>query len=314
MIANKFSGTGASLNNPYFKRPNYYVFEMYHKHFGDVLINTDVTSDTYYANIVQPIKSLIKRIMTGTLVKNNLLSREWKIKKIEGVESIETNNILEVNFVNPSQVNYYHSIKTAKVEANSFYKLSGYIKSQGLIDTNGVCLEVADSRGWNKTRSTASTEKVKSTTDWQYVEVIYETLPDAKAVNVIARHIGENGPLKGKAYFRDVKLEEFIPALNAEVPYLSVNASKFSDGSKVYLMVINKNMNNSMIVTIDLRNFVPAAKGNSWVLNGPSVDATNEVKHDNVKITHKEFEIKGNAFEFTFEPHSLTAIEIERAK
>lgn len=54
----------------------------------------------------------------------------------------------------------------------------------------------------------------------------------------------------------------------------------------------------------------------SWVLNGPTVDATNEKDPNNVKVTHKEFgvwseeEAVTNSFEFTFEPHSLTAIEL----
>jgi len=99
---------------------------------------------------------------------------------------------------------------------------------------------------------------------------------------------------------------------NTKMPYLSVNASKNAEGKKVYLMVINKNMDASMTATIVLKDFMPAVKGNAWVLNGPSVDATNEKKHDNVKIVHHEFETQGNSFEFTFEPHSLTAIEIER--
>ncbi len=97
------------------------------------------------------------------------------------------------------------------------------------------------------------------------------------------------------------------------VSYLSVNASKSTNGEKVYLMVINKNMDMPMTVTIDLKDFAPTVKGNVWVLNGPSVDATNEDKYDNVKITHSELKVENNPFKFTFEPHSLTAIEIEKA-
>jgi len=150
MIANKFDGTYRTLYNPYYKRPNYYVFEMYHKHFGEILIDASVLSDSY--------------------------------------------------------------------------------------EVNG-----------NK------------------------------------------------------------------IPYLSVNTSKSKDGNKIYLMVINKNMDGSIISPLDLKDFVPAAIGNAWVLNGPSVDATNEVNYNNVKITQKRFEIRSNPCHFTFEPHSLTAIELTRA-
>lgn len=332
MISNGFDDNPKDLSNPYFKRPNYYVFEMYHEHFGDVLIDANVKCETYDASVYQPIKSLVKRLKTGTLVKNNLLSAKWEITPAQGVNAVEKSGVLEVEFSDCFVVrrlalqsgetlrndtctytyNYYHSVKKADVEPNSYYKLSGYIKTEELVDENGVCLEIQDARGWTQTKSAASAEKVKGTTDWQYVEVIYETLPDAKAVNVLARRVGETGPLKGQAYFKDVKLEKFISSLDTKIPYLSVNASKSVDGKKVYLVVINKNMDAPMIATIDLKDFVPVTKGSAWVLNGPSVDATNEKKHDNVKVTQHEFEIKGNLFEFTFESHSLTAIEIQR--
>lgn len=312
MIANGFNGAYKTLYNPYYKRPSYYVFKMYHKYFGDVLISTDVKCHTYDASMYQAIKSLVKRLKTGTLINNNLISGGWVISKLPGVHGEEKAGILNVDFIDPAQFNYYHARKTAMVEPGVYYKLSGYIKTEGLFDENGVCLEVQDAREWNQTKSITSTEKIKGTTDWQYVEVIYETLPDAKAVNIIARRIGEKGPLKGKAYFKDVKLEKFISLLDTKIPYLSVNASKTADGKRVYLMVINKNMDAPMTMMIDLKDFTPAAKGNAWVLNGSSVDATNEKKHDNVEVTQREFEIKGNPFEFTFEPHSLTAIEIMR--
>jgi hypothetical protein len=41
---------------------------------------------------------------------------------------------------------------------------------------------------------------------------------------------------------------------------------------------------------------------------------TNEKNHNNVKIIHIEFKIKGNSFKFTLEPHSLTVIEIKTIK
>jgi len=109
----------------------------------------------------------------------------------------------------------------------------------------------------------------------------------------------------------DVKCDSYDIKENS-IPYLSVNASTNANKDKIYLMVINKNLNESVTSTIDLRDFVPAQKGNVWILNGPSVDATNEKNPNNVKVTHKKFEIKSNPFQFTFEPHSLTAIEVIR--
>jgi alpha-L-arabinofuranosidase len=96
------------------------------------------------------------------------------------------------------------------------------------------------------------------------------------------------------------------------LPYLSVNASRNENGSKIYLMVINRNMDKSVTSTIELKKFVPARECNAWILNGPSIDATNEKTPDNVSVEYNKVEIKTNPFKFTFESHSLTAIEIER--
>lgn len=313
MIANGFNGEYRTLSNPYYKRPNYYVFELYHQHFGDVLLAVDARSDTYDVSRYPFLKDLVRRLKSGALIGQNLLPDSWRITEFAGARAREQDGILEIDFKAPEQFNYYHSTKPADVEPGSYYWLSGYIKTEGLVDDAGVSLEAQDARGWTKTRSAASTAKVRGDTDWQYVETIYDTLPDARAVNVIARRIGEKGPLKGKAFFKDVQLEKFVPSVDTHIPYLSVNASRNQAGDKVYLMVINKNMDEAMTSTIDLKSFAPALKGNAWVLNGPGVDATNEKKHDNVKVTRHEFEIKENPFEFTFEPHSLTAIEIEGA-
>lgn len=350
MIANGFNGKYETLNKPYYKRPNYYVFEMYHKHFGDILLDAEVKADGYDAAQYRPIKALFTKLKTGTLLKENLLGGNWKISAAEGVKAAEKDGILELEFLDRTY-NYYHSQKQAQVEPNAYYKLSGYIKAENLTAEPGVCLEAQDARGWTKTRSAAGTERISGIGDWRYVEVVYDTLPDAKAVNVIARRVGEEGPLKGKAYFKDVRLEKFIPSIDTKIPYLSVNASKSADGKKIYLMVINKNMDESVTSVIELKDFIPAEEANAWILNGPAVDATNEVNHNNVKITKKEFKpvclagprLRREAsrqasppaaarndtseealrdstteenciFEFTFQPHSLTAIEIEKRK
>jgi alpha-L-arabinofuranosidase len=99
-----------------------------------------------------------------------------------------------------------------------------------------------------------------------------------------------------------------------EVPYLSINASRNEDESKIFIMVINKNIDITVTAAIDLKGFIPGKEGNAWILNGPSIDATNEKDHNNVRITRKRIAIKGNPFKVSFEPHSLTALEIERIK
>ncbi len=311
MTANGFNGKYESFHKPYYNRPSYYVFEMYHEHFGDEVIEANITCDTYDLVKYISIDEMIAKTERGTTDGNNMIEGRWTILPFDGADASLADGIVNINFIEPKQFNYFHATQVARIASSTYYRLSGYIKTDALIDNEGVCLEVLDGRGWVVTHSGAATFRVTGTTDWQYVDVIYKTLPDAKTVTVIARRIGDNGPLKGRAYFKDVKLEKFIPIIDTKIPYLSVNASKSADGDKVYLMVINKNMDESEAVTIELRDFVPSGEINAWILNGPSVDATNEVTHDNVKITNKKVKINGNPFEFVFEPHSFTAIEIE---
>ena len=101
------------------------------------------------------------------------------------------------------------------------------------------------------------------------------------------------------------------------IPYLSVNASKSKNGKKLYLMVVNKNMTDSITVKMQTRDF-KAVKMDAWILNGLGVQATNERNHGNVALKHVEIKNKyperEDGLEFIFEPHSLTAIEFSRVE
>ncbi|MBU1006745.1 MAG: hypothetical protein KKH08_04050 [Candidatus Omnitrophica bacterium] len=142
------------------------------------------------------------------------------------------------------------------------------------------------------------------THDYRY-PVHYIKRPNYYAFELYNKHFGSE--LIGA----DVECDSYRVKGYA-IPYLSVNASTNADKNKVYLIVINKNLGNSVTATIDLKDFYPSAKGSAFVLNGPDIDSTNETNADNVTLRSKEFKIKDNPFEFTFEPHSLTAIEITR--
>jgi len=328
--------------NYYIKRPNYYVYELYHKHFGDKLLQAEVKCDSYDTKeLTHHINNITNLLRDGEIISENLLANKWAIKELKGVFVNEEDGVLKIHFYNPMQYNYFHTSKRVTIKPNSFYKVSGYIKTDNIIDSNGdgVCLEIQDSRGWIATHSAVSTEAFKGTQDWSYIESIYQTLPDAREINVIARRVGETGPLQGKAFFKNVKLNKYKP--NTDIPYLSVNASTNTDENRVFLIVINKNMDESITSTIQLKGFLPSSKGDAWILNGTSIDATNEDNPDNVTVKHVEFGVESrelgvggresgvgsreleannlepgakNDFTFTFEPHSLTAIEIERKR
>jgi alpha-N-arabinofuranosidase len=297
----------------YTKRPNYYVYELYNQHFGDILLDVDSGSDSYDVSTYDLFnKRVSKKIEKWAVMGNSLLSGKWKIKNIPGIHAEEKEGMLIVNFEDPKMFNYFHSVKFAEVEQNSYYRVSGYIKAEDLIDSmGGVSLEVTSQGGLIKNFSSSSTVRISGTTDWEYVEAIHKPRLLANSANVKVRRIGKKGPLKGKVYIKNVKLEKVVP--DTYVPYLSINASKSSDGKKVYIMVVNMNMEKDITSVIELKDFIPSDIIDSWVLNGPSVTSSNKKNMYNVNVRHKKYVIKNNSFEFTFEPHSLTAIEIEKS-
>lgn len=316
MISNGFNYEHKGFNAPYFKRPNYYVFEMYHKYFSDVLLDADTESDAYdFSDQKDLVQNLTQDFNIGSVEGENLLAGVWRNENVIGVNVDDKDGILRIEFSRPESFNYFHSYKMVDVKPATYYKLSGYIKVDNLVDNQGgVCLEILDGRGWTLTKSAANTVKLSGSSDWQFVEVMYLTLPDARTVSVIARRIGDVGPLRGVAEFRDVKLEKFVSTLNTTIPYLSVNASKSRDGKKVSLMVVNKNTDSPVPVTINLNDFILSGKVSVHVLNGPSVASTNEKAQDTVRVKSYSYKAFGDKFDYVFEPHSLTAIELEGAE
>jgi alpha-N-arabinofuranosidase len=62
------------------------------------------------------------------------------------------------------------------------------------------------------------------------------------------------------------------------VDYLTVNASTNDEHSKVYLMVLNKNLKSPMNTEITLNGLVKISSAEAWVLNGPDYLSVNEKK------------------------------------
>ncbi|RLA78166.1 MAG: hypothetical protein DRG78_15760 [Epsilonproteobacteria bacterium] len=315
MIANGFHGDYKDLYKPYYKRPNYYVFELYHKHFGEVLLDVKVECGGY--NLGDFEDYLGERYfdnLEGETISGNLLkSKKWQVREVPRSKVKSISGVLDIEFDNPQDTNYYHTYKVCEVEPDTYYKLSGYIKAENLQVSDeeaGFRLEVQDVRGWTKTKWAKSTKDVKGSTDWVYVEKIFKTLPDAKAIKVIARRIGEKQPLKGRVLVKNVCLVK-IKAEDYRIPYLSVNASKSKDEKKVYLMVINKNLEKEVEAEIRLKGFeTKTGVAKIFILWAKRIDATNEGFFPKVKVYKEEVKFKGNSFRYKFKKHSLTAIEI----
>ncbi|MDD5775860.1 MAG: hypothetical protein PHS64_07960, partial [Candidatus Omnitrophica bacterium] len=108
--------------------------------------------------------------------------------------------------------------------------------------------------------------------------------------------------------------DHFGPDLvNSEVVPVSgdlrVNTSKSMDGKKIFLMVVNKNMDSAIDCSVEFDDTVVEDEARTWVLNAASVDATNEEGKETVTVTPGPLTGSESAFSCSFEPHSLTAIE-----
>jgi len=89
--------------------------------------------------------------------------------------------------------------QTVAVEPYSLYRLSGYVRAQGVTDGHGANLSVEGVYAFS--------EKVYDTDgEWQYIEYYGETGPDQRSVTVFARLGGYSGESKGTASFDGLEL------------------------------------------------------------------------------------------------------------
>ena len=118
---------------------------------------------------------------------------------------------LRVAFDGSTDVNYWHVGQSVPVEANTTYRLAGYLRVTGIMAYNGVRLEVQDSRGY--TYFTSHTTDMYPTQGWTLVSVDFTTPPDTTALNMMVRRVGTDGshPVKGTAWVDDVSLVRLPP-------------------------------------------------------------------------------------------------------
>ncbi|MBN1384591.1 MAG: discoidin domain-containing protein, partial [Elusimicrobia bacterium] len=301
-----------NLYNPYYKRPNYYVFEFYNKHFGDYLLDTEVNCEEYdFEKLSQYLAWAQKR--SEPIGPDLLKDIEWQVWDLPGVK-VTKGPVLRIDFDNLKDNNYYHTFKYCPVEPNTFYRISVCMKSAGLnmpIGAPGFNIDLHENVEWKDVEWTASTGGLSYDSDeWIYTEGIFPTFDKTKELKINIRKFGHKLPLKGTIWVKDLKLQKVKPE-SLMIPYLSVNASKSKDGKKVYLIVINKNLDEDIDTNIIIDGFKPQGTAHIRTLWSDKIDATNEEgNHDNVKVYEEEMKYSGNKLKINFKKHSLTAVEL----
>ena len=158
-----------------------------------------------------------------------------------------------------------------------------------------------------------ASQNLKRNFDWMKVGFDFKTFEDTEVLKLMFFACSEENKIKGNIYIRDIKIKELGPVPQyGPTPYISAIASTNEKRDRIYIIVINKNLNESMKTRIKINGFKYDSIVRAWVLNGPSVDATNEGCQELVKIHYREKKVdsKDGAFYFTFEPHSVTALEL----
>jgi alpha-N-arabinofuranosidase len=121
------------------------------------------------------------------------------------------------------------------------------------------------------------------------------------------------------------------------VPYLDAVASLSEDGSKLFIIAVNKSFDNPLPTQVLINGFRPSSRARVWVLTAPSLDANNgadlpqffglgwakqatasrasmfgDGKPGTVVPKASEFSSASTDFSFTFVPRSVTALEFSR--
>lgn len=308
----------------YIKRPNFFIFELFRQHFEKNLVQTSVSCPAYLSGSLGKVfatRKIDEKISSSDVLKRySITPDDWKTSYFRQIAAFRsavavnrTKDILTLSFPFKENINFYHIKKRIPINPDRKYLLTGKIKTEWPTLSSGIFLNILDERGWKKTLWAKSTQQITGATDWCDVQVEFQPLTDAKAIDIIIRRMDGGGPAHGKAWIRDVVLQDIGPAtVFPPTPYLSAVASIDDAAKNLSLIVINKNLEKTMTARIRIKNFSFKDTGNSWVVNGTSVDSTNGDGKEHVKITDGIFEIKNNRdyFDFTFEPHSVTALEV----
>ena len=306
----------------YQKRPNFYVFDLYANHFGQQLIGIEIECPRYlspaFANVHATANELFD---TNDLVKTNvsvnILPSDWRIKHYSFIKKCvvvkKEHDQICLNFNCDKDINYYHTNIILDVNSSHRYRLSAEIKTDNLISTSGVCLAVDDLRGWEKTRWSKLTRKISGTNDWQKVVVKFQPMHNAKKVRISIRRVAGGGQFSGEVWVKNCVFEDLGKGTKySSTPFLSAIASTDTNQNKIYIIVINKNFEKPISTLVELNNSPNILKGCAWVLNGPDIDSTNEDYTNNVMITRHNIQIEHpRQFNMEFQPHSVTAVELD---
>ncbi|NCO39696.1 MAG: hypothetical protein COZ06_07800 [Armatimonadetes bacterium CG_4_10_14_3_um_filter_66_18] len=300
---------------PLVKQANYYVYQLYHEHFGDTLIGAKVTCGRWDFPGGAWLPARSGEPAEYKLFEENLLpaDHQWQVSQNPLVKQHLEDQTLVAEF-NGSDTNYYHGTVALPAKPNTGYRITGEIKTVGLNTATGAGFQVGDARGWTVTKSCALGGDLRGDNGWTQVVIDYTTLPDTEGLAIQTRRLGDDGgadPISGTAHYRLKSVHQFRPENSGGVPDLSVNAAKRPDGT-VTLMVVNTNLDEDLDTEVVVPGRTPGAGAQAvaWSLVSPTAWATNAGAEREVTLVETPVRKSSNGWQVMLPKHSLTAMEV----
>jgi alpha-N-arabinofuranosidase len=136
--------------------------------------------------------------------------------------------------------------------------------------------------------------------------------PNYYAVKMFTNYFGDeviNTDITSPTY--DTKPVKWVSFLDwpyeSNIPVL--NAIGSTEGDKLFLMVINRDIERDIKASVNINGFEPESIAKVYTLSGPSMNASNEENPYNVKIFKSSIEDASTSFDHTFKKHSVTVIK-----
>ena len=151
--------------------------------------------------------------------------------------------------------------------------------------------------------------------------------PIAYAIQIWSRHMGSTlveSTVTGVGSYRN---KDGYTAVNfqGEVPLLAAHATRSDDGKSLQLLVVNRDETSVIDARIDLQGFSPQSQAKVLTLNGPNALSNNDVTdgplayHSTkdapegpVKLANSTCTIDATDFHYSFPPHSVTVVVMQR--
>ncbi len=173
--------------------------------------------------------------------------------------------------------------------------------------TNGSELGIDFACGWTLTSNTPSGDIACR---WSPSRRFAN--PEYYAQLVFRRHFGDRLVAHSITCGTFSTIEACKVKPRSDVPELAACASVDSSGQNLYLVVINRQLDDAVSTDICLQGFQPDSTVDIYTLGGPSIDVGNEGDPACVTLVKSSVSKSDSSLHYLFPAHSLTVMEFQR--